>query len=93
MKALAEIPSFPVKSARILETRYGIATAESFYEHAVREPGGMRTALGIETKADFDRLVKLVEGQLSPKFVHVAKSPPVRHPRGALDPAKPSRDR
>ena len=89
---LDEIPTFPTESARLLESRYGIATAEAFYEHALREPQGLRTALGLSREADLDKLVKLVEGCLSSSFVRAARAPVVRHPRSALNPRKPPRD-
>jgi hypothetical protein len=89
---LEEIPTFPVESAQRLESRYGIATAESFYEHALHEPHGLRTALGLKKKADLEKLIKLVEGHLAPSFVRAAHAPAVEHPRGALDPRKPRRD-
>ena len=38
MKYLDDIPTFPAESAQLLESRYGIATAEAFYEHALHEP-------------------------------------------------------
>ncbi len=93
MKYLEEIPTFPAESAQLLESRYGIATAESFYEHALHEPSGIRTALGLKKKAELDKLIKLVEGHLAPSFIRAAQAPVVRHPRGALDPRKPPRDR
>jgi hypothetical protein len=69
VKYLDEIPTFPTESARLLESRYGIATAEAFCEHALHEPLGLRTALGLKTKADLDKLITLVEGHLTPSFV------------------------
>jgi hypothetical protein len=92
VKYLEEIPTFPAESAQLLESRYGIATAESFYEHALHEPRGLRTALGLKKKADLDKLIKLVEGHLAPTFVRAAQAPAVVHPRGALDPRNPPRD-
>jgi hypothetical protein len=93
VKHLEEIPTFPSESARLLESRYGIATAEAFYEHAIHEPQGLRRALGLDKKADLEKLVKLVEGHLSSSFVRAAKTPAIRHPRGALDPSDPPRDK
>jgi hypothetical protein len=91
VKYLDEIPTFPAESARLLESRYGIATAEAFYEHALHEPRGLRTALGLKKKADLDQLITLVEGHLAPSFVRAAQAPAVQHPRGALDPHNPPR--
>jgi hypothetical protein len=91
VKYLDEIPTFPAESARLLESRYGIATAEAFYEHALHEPLGLRTALGLKKKADLDQLITLVEGHLAPSFVRAAQAPAVHHPRGALDPRNPPR--
>jgi hypothetical protein len=48
MKYLDDIPTFAVESARLLESRYGIATAEDLYEHAAQEPRGLCTAVGLE---------------------------------------------
>jgi hypothetical protein len=93
VKYLDEIPTFPAEGAQLLESRYGIATAEAFYEHALHEPQGLRTALGLKTKTDLDKLVKLVEGHLAPSFVRAAKARAVQHPRGALDPRHPRRVR
>jgi hypothetical protein len=89
VRYLEEIPTFPAESARLLESRYGIATAEAFYEHALHEPQGLRTALGLKKETDLDELIKLVEGHLAPSFVRAAQAPAVRHPRGALDPRNP----
>jgi hypothetical protein len=93
MKYLDEIPTFPPESARLLESRYGIATAEAFYEHALHEPKGLLTTLGLKEAKDLDRLVKLVEGHLPLSFVSVARGEAVHHPRGALDPRDPPRRR
>jgi hypothetical protein len=92
VKYLDEIPTFPAESAQLLESRYGIATAESFYEHALHEPRGLLTALGLKKKTDLERLIKLVESHLPPSFVRAAQAPAVHHPRGALDPRNPPRD-
>ena len=89
MKYLDDIPTFPAESARLLESRYGIATAEAFYEHALHEPRGLRTALGLKKEAELDKLIELVEGHLAPSFVRAAQAPAVRHSRGALDPRDP----
>jgi hypothetical protein len=91
VKYLDEIPTFPADSARLLESRYGIATAEAFYEHALHEPKGLITALGLKKKTDLDHLIKLVEGHIEPAFVRAAQAPAVEHPRGALDPRNPPR--
>src|SRR5262249_62243917 len=86
-------PPFPPESARPLDRRSAIATAEAFYEHAIREPQGLRRALGLEKKGDLQKLITLVEGHLPPSFVRAAQDPVVRHPRGALDPRRPPRNR
>jgi hypothetical protein len=93
MKYLDEIPAFPTESARLLENRYGIATAEAFYEHAMHEPQGLAAALGLKKRTDLDDLIKVVEGHLPTSFVGAAKRPVVRHARGALDPRDPPRRR
>jgi hypothetical protein len=93
MKYLDEIPTFPAESARLLESRYGIATAEAFYEHALHEPQGLVAALALKKKTDLDRLIKLVEGHLEPSFIRAARAPIVQHERGALDPHNPPQGR
>jgi hypothetical protein len=93
MRYLDEIPTFPAEGARLLESRYGIATAEAFYEHALHEPQGPIAALGQKKKADLDRLIKLVEGHLEPSFIREARAPIVQHQRGALDTRNPPRMR
>jgi hypothetical protein len=89
VKYLDDIPTFPAESARPLESRYGIATTEAFYEHALHEPHGLRMAPGLKKEAELDKLIKLVGGHLAPSFVRAAQAPAVRHPRGALDPRDP----
>jgi hypothetical protein len=89
VKYLDEIPTFPTQSALLLESRYGIDTAEAFYEHALHEPNGLRAALGLKKKTDLEKLVKLVEGYLEPSFVRSAQAPTFHRSRGALDPRDP----
>ncbi len=92
MKYLDEIPTFPADSTQLLESRVGIATAEAFYEHAMHEPQGLLTALGLKKKTDLDHLIKFVEGPIEPAFVRAAQAPAlVQHPGGDLDPRNPPR--
>ena len=44
MKQLREIRSFPEPLCDILETQFGITSAEAFYEHSVRNAAGIRKA-------------------------------------------------
>jgi hypothetical protein len=81
MKHLDDIPAFPGPAREILETRYGIETAEAFYDHGVHNPEGLRAALHL-SQDELDRLVRLVEGHLSPDYVERSRRAPVKHPRG-----------
>jgi hypothetical protein len=81
MKLLEDIPSFPRPAREVLEARYGIETAEAFYDHGVHNPEGLRAALQLPAD-ELDRLVRLVEGHLSPEYVERSRRAPVKHPRG-----------
>jgi hypothetical protein len=83
MKLLEDIPGFPKKARETLESEYGIESAEAFYAHAVHDPDGLRDALKA-TQPELDRIVKVVEGHLSPEFLARCKEPITRHPRGML---------
>jgi hypothetical protein len=83
MKLLEEIPSFPETARKTLETQYGIETAEAFYTHAVKDPTGLRSALHI-TEAELNRLVRVVEGYLSPDYIERCRRPVAKHPRGVI---------
>jgi hypothetical protein len=81
MKLLDDIPAFPRQMREILETRYGIETAEAFYDHGTHNPEGLRAALQL-SQDELDRLVRLVEGHLSPEYVDRSRRAPMKHPRG-----------
>ncbi len=85
MKLLEQIAAFPVREREILETLYGIDSAEAFYEHAVHNPEGLRQAMEVSAE-EADRLVKIVEKHLSPARIAAIRNPPARHARGvAMD--------
>ena len=83
MMLLEDIPTFPRKEREMLETLYGIATAEAFYEHAVHNRQGLCQAMET-TPTETDRLVKLVEGQLPPARIASIRRPLVKKPRGVV---------
>jgi hypothetical protein len=81
MKLLEEIPAFPRPAREVLEARYGIETAEAFYDHGVHNPEGLRAAL-LMTADEVDGLIRLVEGHLAPEYLARSRRPAVKHPRG-----------
>jgi hypothetical protein len=81
MKLLGEIPVFPRSMRETLETQYGIESAEAFYDLSVHNPDGLRRALGVSDE-ELDRLVKTVEGYLSPERIALSHQPLVKRPRG-----------
>jgi hypothetical protein len=83
VKLLKEIRPFPETARKTLETQYGIENAEAFYAHAVKDPTGLHSALHI-TQAELDRLVRIVEGHLSPDYIERCRRPVVKHPRGVI---------
>ena len=83
MKPLGEIHSFPKPLRDILETQFGITSAEAFFEHAVRNATGISQALQVPVD-DLDPLKKLVEGHLSPAFVARCRQPVKKHSRGVI---------
>lgn len=90
MKLLEEIPSFPAAARETLETHYGITSAEAFFDHAFRNPAGMRKALGL-SNAQLTRVLRLTEGYLEPEFVARCKQPVVKRPRGVIVEDRPKR--
>jgi hypothetical protein len=82
MKLLEEIPAFPEAARKTLETN-SIESAEVFYGHAVKDPKGLRSVLHI-TQAELNRLVRIVEGYLSPDYMERYRQPVVKHPRGVI---------
>jgi hypothetical protein len=86
-RLLEEIPTFPARHRKILETEYGIDSAEAFFAHAVDDPEGMGDALKA-SPAEIERLTKLIEGYVSPEFAERCRHPSSRHPRGlSIDPS------
>ena len=83
MKLLEDIPMFPESVRKTLENEYGIETAEAFYDHAVHDLKGLRTALRV-SQAEMDRLVKIVEGHLRPITSNALEGPLMKHPRGLI---------
>jgi hypothetical protein len=83
VKLLQEITSFPAAARATLARDYGIESAEAFYAHAVKDPAGLRAALGI-SPAELSRLERLVEGHLSPDYIERCRQPVARHPRGVI---------
>ena len=46
-------------TARLLQSHYGIATAEAFYQHAFHEPSvTFLTALGLKKDSELEKLVE-----------------------------------
>ena len=83
MKPLHEIRSFPKALRDILETQFGISSAEAFFEHAVRNSAGIRQALKVPN-TELDQLRELVEGHLSAAFVARCRQPVKKHARGVI---------
>jgi hypothetical protein len=83
VKLLEEIPSFPEGARKILEGDYGIDSAEAFYVHALKDPRGLLSALHL-TQPALDKLVRLVEGYLSPDYIDRCRQPTVKNPRGVI---------
>ncbi len=90
MKYLDDIPAFPRAVAETLASGYGIETAEAFYGHAVQDPEGMGRALQASPE-EVERLVRLAEGHLDPRFVARAREEKVKHARGVIAPERPSK--
>jgi hypothetical protein len=88
MTELDDIPTFP-ETAREVLIRYGVHSAEVFYDVAIHNPEGWCRALNV-TPAELQRLVGIAKGYLSPKFIEAAHKPTVKHPRGVIvDPKRP----
>ncbi|MCI0462711.1 MAG: hypothetical protein L0Z62_37660 [Gemmataceae bacterium] len=81
MKLLEEIVSFPEAAREVLETQYGIESAEAFYVHAVKDEEGLRAALHI-SPTELNRLKRIVEGYLSADYIERCRQPVIKHPRG-----------
>lgn len=83
MTLLADISSFPKPLCNILETQFGIASAEAFFEHTIRNATGIGKALRVPAD-EVERLQTLVEGHLSPTFVGRCRQPVKKHARGVI---------
>jgi hypothetical protein len=83
MKSLQEIKSFPEPTRELLERKFGITSAEAFFEHSIRNALGVQTALK-KTPAQHAALMQLVEGYLSPEFVKHCQQPVAKHSRGVI---------
>ena len=83
MTLLAEIPSFPKSLRKILETRFGITSAEAFFEHSERNASGIGTALQVPAE-EVERLRSLVEAHLPPAFIARCRQPVKKHARGVI---------
>jgi hypothetical protein len=80
---LDEIRGFPTEARKILESQYGIDTAEAFYARAVKNPEGLGKALNA-SKVELDGLTTIVEGHLSKEFIERCRGPAAKHPRGLI---------
>ncbi len=83
MKALADIRSFPKSHRETLQRKFGVSSAEAFFEHAVHNAEGVRQALDVP-KEEFDKLLALVEGYLTPSFIERCRKPPKKRSRGVI---------
>ena len=83
MKPLTEIRSFPKALRDVLETQYGITSAEAFFEHSVRNAVGIGKTLKVPVD-ELEQLQSLVEGHLSPAFVARCRQPVKKHARGVI---------
>jgi hypothetical protein len=83
MKLLEQIRLFPKAAQGILESQYGIETAEQFYANAVRNPEGIQEALK-EADVDLEQLMRVVEGYLAPDYMEQCHAPVVKRPRGVI---------
>jgi hypothetical protein len=82
VKLLEEIPTFPAKARRTLESEYGIDSAEAFYANATHNPDSMATGLHSD-RAEVDRLIKMVEGYLPVDYAERCRTP-IKRPRGLV---------
>ncbi len=83
MKSLNEIKGFPESHRELLATKFGISSAEAFFEHGTRNAQGVQTALKI-TPQQLAELLKIAEGYLTPKFVKNCLKPVAKHSRGVI---------
>ncbi len=83
MKSLSEIHSIPSELRDILETQFGITSAEALFEHAIRNPVGICRALKV-SQAELEQLQTTLEGHLSTAFVARCRQPIKKHARGVI---------
>ena len=83
MTLLQDIRAFPQAVQELLQTKFGINSAEAFFEHATRNSAGMQTAISVPAK-ELQRLSQLVEGHLPPDFVKRCRQPVKKHARGVI---------
>ena len=83
MTPLADIRSFPKALRDVLETQFGIASAEAFFEHSIRNSAGISKAIGVPAD-ELVRLQSLAEGHLSPAFLSRCRQPVKKHARGVI---------
>jgi hypothetical protein len=87
VKLLEEIPTFPGPARRILESEFGIDSAEAFYANATHNTDGMAVGLRSD-RAEVDRLIKIVEGYLPADYAERCRNP-IERPRGlVVDPRR-----
>ncbi len=83
MTLLTDIPTFPQSLSEMLQSQFGITSAEAFYDHTVKNPAGMSSATKV-TKAELNRLAGTIEGYLAPAFVASCRRPVQKHGRGVI---------
>jgi hypothetical protein len=83
MSSLSQIADFPRVHRDRLSRRFGVRTAEAFFEHAVRNPEGVAQGLEISV-AELQKLRDLIEPHLDRKFVRQCHQTPPKHPRGVI---------
>lgn len=83
MTLLGDIRTFPKPLGDVLDTQFGIASAEAFFEHSVRNAVGIGKALHVRAE-ELDQFQSLVEGHLSPAFVNRCRQPVTKDARGVI---------
>ena len=92
MTLLAEIETFPSAMREVLETSFGIGSAEAFYEHAIRNPTGLAMALSISPQ-QLSPLAQLIEGYLPAAFLTRCHKPVRKRKRGVIVPEERTESR
>jgi len=83
MKQYHEISPFPAAQRELLERKYGITSAEAFFEHAVHNAVDVQKSLEITTE-QFDSVVRQIEGYLTPDFIKRGRQPVKKRSRGVI---------